>query len=74
MPVYDSKVQPLMQQFMAAGETEGAATKVLLAFMQSGSKDENKLKELTDNMTSAHDNKMKIYAEMQKYRLDKSTP
>lgn len=70
MPVYDNKVSQLMEQFVAADEAEGAATQALLAYMQSGANDRTRMKELGDAMTSAHDNKMQIYAQMQKFRLD----
>jgi hypothetical protein len=71
MPVYDSKVQPLMQQFMAANEAEGVAIKALLAYMQGGGNDMAQMKRLSDSMTVAHDNKMNIYAKMQQFRLDR---
>ncbi len=71
MPVYDSKAIPLLEQFRAANDAEGAAIKVLLAYMQSGGNDNKKLMELTDWMTTAHDKKMQIYQDMQRFRLDK---
>lgn len=71
MPVYDQRAVPLMEQFKAVNEAEGVAIKNLLTYMQSGGKDNKKLMELTDAMTSAHERKMQIYQEMQKFRIDR---
>jgi hypothetical protein len=60
-----------MEQFKAVNEAEGAAVKALLAYMQGGGSDNKKLMQLTDQMTSAHDKKMGIYQELQRFRLDK---
>lgn len=71
MPVYDQRAVSLMEQFGAANDAEGVAIKVLLAYMQGGGNDQQKLMELTNNMTATHDRKMQIYQEMQQFRIDK---
>lgn len=71
MPVYDQRAVPLMEQFRAANDAEGAAIRALLAYMQGGGNDNKRLMELTDGMTLAHDKKMQIYKEMQQFRIDR---
>lgn len=71
MLVYDPRVVPLMEQFRSAHDAEGIAIKALLAYMESDGNDKSRLSELTDKMTAAHDVKMRIYEQMQSFRLDK---
>lgn len=71
MPVYDSRATSLLEKFCSASDAEGVAIKALLAYMQGGGNDDNKLSALTERMIMAHDSAVRIYQEMQQFRLDK---
>jgi hypothetical protein len=70
VPVYDNRAMPMLKELRSASEAEGAAINALLSYMQNGGRDNNRLLELTNEMTSSHDKKMQIYQEMQQFRLD----
>lgn len=69
--IIDMSSKPLLEQFQAANEAEGVAIKELLAYMQGGGRDNQRIEALTNCMTSAHDKKMDIYAQLQSVKLDK---
>jgi hypothetical protein len=69
--IIGTSARPLLEQFQAANEAEGIAIKELLADMQAGGNDNQKLEALTNRMTNTHDKKMDIYAQLQSVRLDK---
>ena len=71
MPVYSSEASSLMEKFVEANKVEELATKTLLAFMQSGTKDDALLSSLSDEFEKSHNHKMEIYSELQEFRLDK---
>ena len=69
--IIDMSAKPLLEQFQAANEAEGVAIKELLAYMQGGGRDNQTLEALTNRMTSTHDKKMDIYAQLEAVRIDK---
>lgn len=68
MPVYDERAQPLMRQFKDATEAESKAISELHDYMQSGGRE--RMMELTEKMEEAHSEKMRIYRQMQEFRID----
>ena len=68
MPVYDERVQPLMEQFKEATEAESRAIDELHDYMKSGGR--VRMMELTSKMEDAHNEKMRIYRQMQEFRIN----
>jgi hypothetical protein len=69
--IFDMNAMPLLRQFQEASDAEGVAIRALLAYLQSGGRDHQRLEELTDSMTAAHDKKMGILDQLQPFRVDK---
>lgn len=68
--IFDSNSSsPLLADFRAAQEAEGVAIHALRVAQQSGA-DRAMLRDLTNQMTDAHDNKMRIWNQLEKHRLD----
>ncbi len=61
--IIDMSAKPLLEQFQAANEAEGIAIKELLAYMQGGGRDDQRIEALTNRMSSAHNKKMDLYGE-----------
>jgi hypothetical protein len=61
---------PLLEQFKAAQEAEGAAIMTLHDALKGGVTDKVILAALTDQMTEAHNKKMDIWDQFEKLRLD----
>lgn len=55
----------LLEQFHAANDAEGVAIKILLAYLQNGGRDKQKLKELRGSQMEAHNKKMDILDKLQ---------
>ena len=68
MPIHDSEGSALFKEFRAASYSEEVATKNLYAYIKSGGTDNAEHMRLVDLMTSAHNEKTRIYQELQKFR------
>jgi hypothetical protein len=76
MPVYDgSRTGDLIDRLKTANAEEGAAIKRLSTAMQTalqtGIKDDALIRKLNDEMERAHNEVMRLYQELQAFRLDK---
>ncbi len=69
--VIDESARPLLEEFQLANEAEGVAIKELLAYMQGGGRDRERMGTLTNAMSKAHGRKMDVYARLSEVRLDK---
>jgi hypothetical protein len=71
MSVFDSNTAgPLLRQFEAANEAEGAAIRAVRA-AQEARADTSTIMGLIDRMTEAHNKKMDIWEQLERLRLDK---
>lgn len=70
MPVYDFSARDTVAKLEAATEAEGIAIKAIHAALEARAGQEE-LMRLTQAMEDAHSAKMRIYQELQAFRLDK---
>ena len=69
--ILDSSATPTLERFKMAADAESAAIKALLAALQDGVRDSAVLMPLTQAMENAGSEKMRIYRELETFRLDK---
>ena len=68
MPVYDQRAQSLMKEFKEASEVESKAIQELHDYMKAGGRE--RMMELTAKMEEAHNEKMRIYQQLQEFRVE----
>ena len=73
MMVVDMKAKPIIEQIVAANAEEGEGLKAHLAYMQSGGTDKSIEKTLFDRWMSAHETKMKLFQQLEVFKLDKKS-
>ena len=68
MPVYDQSAQHLIEQFNEYTEIESKAIQDLSNYIKTGER--KRLGELTERMERAHNEKMEVYNQLLKHRIE----
>ena len=69
--IFTKDAMPLIEQFLAANDAEGEATRMLLAQMKGEIDTGEAISALIDRMTLAHNEKMSIWQRLQSVAIGK---
>lgn len=70
--IFDMKATPIFEKYSEAKIDEATATKELLEAMRRSERDHVILKKLTKRMEDTHEKAMRLYEQLEPFRLDKS--